>query len=527
MTGSPLPLLNRRTHPKWCLWLLPLGIIIILGCIPLDRKGANIAEAAMAIITALACFAVVPLFHRAHVRAFALLATLTLAVLFLPILFASQPANVLHHLVRSRVPLLALAMIWLATPCLFQFAIALKRWPHHRRSSLFWGNFIITLSILYAFLVAATNSAALFPRIAWTHMREDLFPAIILLIIVIRSARMIRITPGPKELIQKVLPHALLWPPAITVLSMAIVLSLYHAGIGREIFIERAMILVEQRPDQREIERILFPLSHHNRAAYYLLVSGITAAAAGLLAIPRRTMGMWGLVVLLACFIMTGFTLTRGAILAWAMATLVGVILALPGYRRVVLGILFALGLTSLMTLPPETRQHLSQTLQILQAKPGPENTINSRLALWQMALDSIERRPWTGFGFGTGSFVETMRDEFPQQMAVLGGSSHAHNVILEVAAQSGIPAALLLMGISFVVALGIFGAWYNLPPNHPLRRPLALAIVLGTAIFVYGLSNYPLRRSLGLYTVFLLALAIALAETAYAWMRRHPRITP
>jgi O-antigen ligase len=283
---------------------------------------------------------------------------------------------------------------------------------------------------------------------------------------------------------------------------------------------EHQWVHVDHLGTDSQLDRLVFPFTHHNRTAYYLLISGLAAIAAGL-ASGQRKLRVLGTLVLIACALLTWFTLTRGALLAWVAAASVAGLLAVPRRRRQILGGMALLLPVAFVLLPVDARNHIAETARILQAKPGGDNTINSRIALWQITLDSIRRRPVTGFGYGTGSFEATMRREFPQVVNNLGGSSHAHNVVLEVTAESGLPAAVSLTLLTMILAVSVAAIWRQLPPRSRLSQTLAIGLVLLAAIMVYGISNYPLRRGLGAYTVFLLGLLVALADHGQALVNR------
>jgi MFS-type transporter involved in bile tolerance (Atg22 family) len=71
------------------------------------------------------------------------------------------------------------------------------------------------------------------------------------------------------------------------------------------------------------------------------------------------------------------------------------------------------------------------------------------------------------------------------------------------------------------ILAVSVAAIWRQLPPRSRLSQTLAIGLVLLAAIMVYGISNYPLRRGLGAYTVFLLGLLVALADHGQALVNR------
>jgi O-antigen ligase len=65
------------------------------------------------------------------------------------------------------------------------------------------------------------------------------------------------------------------------------------------------------------------------------------------------------------------------------------------------------------------------------------------RLALWSDVLGRIEERPWTGYGFGRGVLRASLREETGDGMLW-----HAHNLLLDVAVQLGLPGLLLFLAL-------------------------------------------------------------------------------
>jgi O-antigen ligase len=517
-----LPFLSRHPYPTSLLRLLPLGALFLLALIPLDRRGSNALETSMAVIAALAGLTTIDLRRWRAILIAAVGVIGGWAVFTIPAYLPQAGEEAARFLLRSRVHLLWMALWWLALPCLVPLWIRLCRISRTgwRPVASRWVDVLVLLVCVHVLWCTLAAAWAVHPRTAYTQLREDLYPFAILFVIIIRSGRLLRVTPVAARPMASILPLLLTAIPLVTVLSMGIVLGLYRGGVITDYARERQWVHVDHLGTDRQLDRIVFPFSHHNRTAYYLLVSGLAAVGAGIWT-RRRPMKVLGVVTLLSSALMTWFTLTRGALLAWIMAVLVAGILAVPKRRRQILGGMALMLPVAYLLLPTDARNHIAETARILQVRPGAENTINSRMALWQITVDSIRRRPITGFGYGTGSFEVTMRREFPEVVGNLGGSSHAHNVLLEVAAESGLPAAVTLMAIWLLIAFGCAIIWRQLPPRSTEAQALAIGLVVLTAMFVYGMSNYPLRRGLGVHTVFLVGLVVALADWAQARLRR------
>lgn len=74
------------------------------------------------------------------------------------------------------------------------------------------------------------------------------------------------------------------------------------------------------------------------------------------------------------------------------------------------------------------------------------------RIALWSEVIEHIEERPLTGYGFGRGVIRSSLRSELGDGMLW-----HAHNILLDVALQLGIPGLILFL---LLLAATLREAW-------------------------------------------------------------------
>lgn len=124
----------------------------------------------------------------------------------------------------------------------------------------------------------------------------------------------------------------------------------------------------------------------------------------------------------------------------------------------------------------------------------------SARAGVWAGTVDIVSRSPWVGHG--PDSFVV----RFAQVAHLPPGDTlnHAHNVVLELAAEGGVIAVLLALGASGV------GIWCLLPSvRSALQRPdPALAAYLGsfTAMLVQHGVDFLLKVEPYLMTVMVLA---------------------
>ncbi len=244
--------------------------------------------------------------------------------------------------------------------------------------------------------------------------------------------------------------------------------------------------------------RIQFPFAHHNRAAFFLMVTAFALCAAfaagwGWRAITAAVAGLAMLCLL--------FTATRGALLgvvagAAVVSGTVGFTRS-TGRRWLVALLLFAPAAWFL--LPEAHRRQIRQVVEVQSYQPGPKTSIGARIALWRVTTVLIGERPVLGFGYGFETFERVMGEREPALLKEMQGLSHAHNMWLEVAVESGIPAAAVLAAFALLRCAGLGFAWFRIRKSGGAGNALAVWLALEVAILVYGMSNYPLRRSLGL----------------------------
>ena len=194
--------------------------------------------------------------------------------------------------------------------------------------------------------------------------------------------------------------------------------------------------------------------------------------------------------VLLAAALYLSFS--RGAWLG-ALAALLAMGLFLPRRRWVGLALIGGLVVVGLMLggaglLPASIAERFADVGALVDAPDVRGVKINDanyalieRLAHWQAATRMVEANPWTGVGFSNYQPVY-------EQYRLLNWSmplGHAHNIYLNVAAETGLPglAAYLVLWIAIFaqtiralrtqrgawrgLLLGLLGAWVHLSVHH------------------------------------------------------------
>ncbi|WP_376789763.1 O-antigen ligase family protein [Thermoflexus sp.] len=173
---------------------------------------------------------------------------------------------------------------------------------------------------------------------------------------------------------------------------------------------------------------------------------------------------------------------SRGAWLgaAVAMGTLIGM---LPARGRWGLATLTALILTGIFLwtagwIPAPIRDRLMgamEEIQVIDVRGVGVNDSNfaiiERLAHWQAAVEMIRTHPWLGVGFGNyaAAYPAFALIRWPNPLG------HAHNIYLNMAAETGLIGLLLYLWLWMVIGFQTGRAWRR---NTGWRRGLAAGIM-------------------------------------------------
>lgn len=101
----------------------------------------------------------------------------------------------------------------------------------------------------------------------------------------------------------------------------------------------------------------------------------------------------------------------------------------------------------------------------------------DARPAIWQVALRNIAEHPWTGSGYGRLVNQDAYALAFPDM-----GIRHAHNLILSVAEQSGVLAALALLALLIALAREYWRLYRSDVRAVSLIGAAGLAMLVGVA---------------------------------------------
>jgi O-antigen ligase len=287
------------------------------------------------------------------------------------------------------------------------------------------------------------------------------------------------------------------------VLLTALFTALYaNAGWNLRLALEQytytdgARLLLRQAADARTmIWRINFPFGHHNRLAIFSALAVILAALGATQA--RR---LWVRALLALCAVLAlsnlGVTLNRGAMVALAA----GALAAAGGAagRRAWPALLL---LPLLIFFLPEAQRERLASLARPETYRQADSTVVLRLTHWRAAARMIADNPALGIGYGWKHFQRYYADNLAGELGLpLERVSHAHNVWLQTAAESGLPAAEFWLLWSVTRWCLLAARLRALKGLDRVARARALGwLAAEVLIQVFALGNHPLRRSVGL----------------------------
>ena len=176
----------------------------------------------------------------------------------------------------------------------------------------------------------------------------------------------------------------------------------------------------------------------------------------------------------------------------------------LMGWKRL-LGV-FAFGVLSLVALgvvSPQVRERIERTSQAVEAgREGMDVALSGRPRIWSAALCMTARHPFNGVGARGFREAYPACDPEPGVTPVWGDGPalHAHQIVLEVASETGLFGLLLwLAGVALA-----WRAWiYADAASRERARPAMLAL---------GVTLFPLNTHLAFYSTFWGGLALLLA---------------
>lgn len=222
----------------------------------------------------------------------------------------------------------------------------------------------------------------------------------------------------------------------------------------------------------------------------------------------RRTAALGGALLLLPLLL----SLSRGAWIGVSFG-LVALVVMLPEKRKLLLKLFAPVALVAIaLILVVPSSEEVQVVGERARSIVGERNPYDDRPHIWAEGRRQLLADQWTGQG--PGSFKATAARSGSGDVVFY--PQHAHNLLLNFAAEMGLPAVVLALGLFVSVAnltrRGLRRARESSRPRDAaLLAGLAAAMV---AVVAQGIIDYPLRSSVIFTTVTgVLGALLALAE--------------
>jgi len=237
----------------------------------------------------------------------------------------------------------------------------------------------------------------------------------------------------------------------------------------------------------------------------------IPIAAGLMLMSSRRLARALGAVALIALLAALTFSLSRSAWIGTGAALLL-MVLTMREARRLLAIVFVPLALIGYLIFtsgaaPPEVKV-VGERVQAI----GTRSPYDARSQIYDEALREIREDPVTGVG--PGGFIVASRRAGTETSTV--AADHAHNLLLNYGAESGLPAVALVLAFIFSLGAAVYRGSRAVAQIDPRHRGLIISLGAALfAIFVQGFFDYTLGNPVIRITVWMLigALLVAVRE--------------
>jgi O-antigen ligase len=249
-----------------------------------------------------------------------------------------------------------------------------------------------------------------------------------------------------------------------------------------------------------------------NAGSLALVLALAAVASVGLALLSERTPLRVAAVAAAAVFA-AGLLVNRNLTSWSALLAGAGILLLARLRRRAAapIALVVLLAAAAVFTYHP-MRQRAREAISAFRARDW-DSLVTYRLGAWAAAIEMTRERPWTGFGPGTygaelvphrlRAEIETRRRlANPEATSAYG---EAHCDYLQVFAEAGIPAGVVLLGAIALVFAGLLATSRRLPAG-PARGEAVLLLAFLGAGAVAALTWFPLQRSLSAVPLLLAA---------------------
>lgn len=214
----------------------------------------------------------------------------------------------------------------------------------------------------------------------------------------------------------------------------------------------------------------------------------------------------------LALIGLLGFIAAMGGARTNMLFFLLGCLVLLPRFGWVQRTTVVAAGVAAIIAaaaLSPQTTQRLASVEQLLQSNGKPlaqklDETLSGRVTIWETAWNMLKGKPLTGVG--AGAFAEaydhysTRPDDPFRSGGSYGSPTHAHQMYVSVAAESGWPG---LAGL--VAVVGLCGFWFLRAAAE--RRRQAAPYAASLLVIAFPIQSQPVLYTIWWFPIVLLLL--------------------
>jgi len=230
-----------------------------------------------------------------------------------------------------------------------------------------------------------------------------------------------------------------------------------------------------------------------------------------LIAHPRMRSIFAGAVILVAAAVLELLIGTRGALLG-VLIVAVGWLARVPLVARLALVAALVAAIAGGTLLSPLSAERLARLEKL--ANPTFENLdsiLSGRMTIWHTAFNMLKAHPVNGVGSGAFAAAYDRYSTIPGDMfksggGYEGGPTHAHQMYVSVAAETG------LIGLAgLIAAVSLCVLWYYRAPTDTRRR--AWPYALGLTAIAFPVQSQPVLFTHWWFPPMLLVVCAFLAE--------------
>ncbi|MCX7014919.1 MAG: O-antigen ligase family protein [Candidatus Sumerlaeota bacterium] len=405
----------------------------------------------------------------------------------------------------SMAPYVWLAALWLASPI----------WLDSRRYSRTFRAAVVALSVYGAFCFASAVSSFSPAKALPDFIKERA----VYLALVFAWLRAAQASPWLRTHSGRVVLRF-----AAAVMAVAALIGIVDHFAGSALRDQLAGLTLVMASDHESEgilppRRLVFPMRDFNRTGFLGMAVTLLILLAHVRDNKKGVLERWGFLFAFPAFLATLFTYTRGAILGVVLG--IGLWCVLASRRMLIVALI---GFAALIVfLPREQRNYVLSVFRrdTYTFHSNYMTTMQQRYLAWRWGWGKIGEFPLTGMGYGEkmtryqyDTYVQSVKT--PENRAILASGhviNHMHNLWLETAVESGLPALAALA--AFCGARWLLLARWFLRSRGLGRRRAAAWIGLEFAFLVFGMIFYMLKDMHGLWYWMPWAYSLSESEAA------------